>query len=100
MLRIVRCVFALFVVPVQSSGPVVGMVWQGTDVVAGGRRLLGATRPSDSAPGTIRGDYCIDVGRNIIHGSDTVENAKKEVELWFPEGVNAWESCAASWVYE
>ncbi len=49
----------------QLSGPVVGMVWQGADAVAGGRRLLGATRPSDSAPGTIRGDFAIDVGRYV-----------------------------------
>ena len=68
--------------------------------VAGGRRLLGATKPSDSAPGTIRGDFAIDVGRNIIHGSDSVENARKEIDLWFPEGVSAWESASAAWVYE
>lgn len=47
----------------------------------------GATKPSDAAPGTIRGDYCIDVGRNVIHGSDSVESAQKELALWFPEGV-------------
>lgn len=52
--------------PLQLSGPVVGMVWQGADAVAGGRRLLGATKPSDSAPGTIRGDFAIDVGRCVL----------------------------------
>merc|ERR1719424_2210780 len=53
-----------------SSGPVVAMVWEGEDAVRYGRVLLGATNPADSAPGTIRGDFCINVGRNICHGSD------------------------------
>jgi nucleoside-diphosphate kinase len=66
-----------------SSGPVVAMVWEGHNVVATGRKMLGATRPDDSAPGTIRGDFCIDVGRNVIHGSDSVDSANKEIELWF-----------------
>ena len=56
--------------------------------------------PSDSAPGTIRGDFCIEVGRNICHGSDAVELAEKEIALWFPEGVVEWESCAKPWIYE
>ena len=62
--------------------------------------MLGATNPRDSAPGTIRGDLCIDVGRNICHGSDSVESAKKEIALWFPEGVQDYESCSSKWVYE
>ena len=82
------------------SGPVVAMVWEGTDAVAGGRRMLGATQPRDSAPGTIRGDYCIEVGRNLIHGSDSAESAAKEIGHWFPEGISAWESCADQWVFE
>ncbi len=52
--------------------------------------LSGATRPNESAPGTIRGDLAIEVGRNVIHGSDTVENANNEIALWFPE-VREWE---------
>lgn len=84
-----------------SSGPVVAMVWEGEDAVAGGRRLVGATNPKDSAPGTIRGDYCLQVGRNIIHGSDTVENGKKEIALWFGEGATtSYEKCDNKWVYE
>ncbi len=59
------------------SGPVVCMVWEGKAVVATGRKMLGETNPLNSAPGTIRGDFCIDVGRNICHGSDSVESAKK-----------------------
>ena len=56
--------------------------------------------PSDSAMGTIRGDFCIEVGRNICHGSDSVESAKKEIALWFPEGVTSWTSSTNPWVYE
>ncbi|CAM9413005.1 unnamed protein product [Chrysoparadoxa australica] len=82
------------------SGPVVCMVWQGRGAVVEGRRLLGATKPSDSAMGTIRGDFCIDVGRNICHGSDSVESAAAEIALWFPEGVCEYSSCQESWVYE
>jgi hypothetical protein len=56
-----------------SSGPVVAMVWEGKEVVKYGRTMIGVTNPLASAPGTIRGDFGIDVGRNIIHGSDSVE---------------------------
>ena len=84
----------------MASGPVVAMVWEGRDAVAGGRRLLGATKPSDSAPGTIRGDLCVDVGRNMCHGSDSVASAKAEIDLWFPEGVAAWTQCTSAWVHE
>ncbi|GKY99473.1 nucleoside diphosphate kinase B [Mayamaea pseudoterrestris] len=84
----------------MTSGPVVAMVWEGRNVVAEGRKMLGATMPSESAMGTIRGDFCIEVGRNICHGSDAVDSANKEITLWFPEGVSEWNSCASSWVYE
>ncbi len=82
------------------SAPVVCMVWEGKDAILGGRRLLGATKPSDSAPGTIRADFCIDVGRNVIHGSDGPEGAAAEIAMWFPEGVTAWTSAEQGWVYE
>ena len=82
------------------SGPVVSMVWEGVGVVKEGRKMLGATKPSDSAPGTIRGDYCVEVGRNICHGSDSVESANREIELWFPEGVTEWNDSQQEWVYE
>ena len=63
--------------------------------------MLGATNPLASAPGTIRGDYAIDVGRNICHGSDSVENAKKEIALWFkPEEVLKYDHSMFGWVYE
>lgn len=84
-----------------SSGPVVAMVWEGHNVVATGRKMLGATRPDDSAPGTIRGDFAIDVGRNVIHGSDSVESANKEIDLWFGlDNLVQWKSHSESWVYE
>ena len=83
-----------------SSGPVVAMVWEGHNVVATGRKMLGATRPDDSAPGTIRGDFAIDVGRNVIHGSDSVDSAKKEISLWFGEHLTNWAHHSNSWVYE
>lgn len=93
------------------------MVWEGRDAVKTGRgtypialpqlptnrhaALLGATNPLASAPGTIRGDYALDVGRNVCHGSDSVENAKKEIALWFNEGdVISWKSAQHDWVYE
>jgi len=82
------------------SGPVCCMVWEGKDVVKQGRSMIGATNPLQSAPGSIRGDFCIDVGRNVIHGSDTVENAEKEIALWFPEGVCAWSSVLNGQIYE
>jgi len=65
------------------SGPVFAMVWQGTNAVKVGRSLVGETNPVNSLPGTIRGDYCLEMGRNVIHASDTVENAEKEISLWF-----------------
>ena len=84
----------------MTSGPVVAMVWEGKNAVLEGRKMLGATMPSDSTPGSIRGDLCIEVGRNICHGSDSVESANAEIELWFPEGITEWESCSASQLYE
>ncbi|XP_020783798.1 nucleoside diphosphate kinase B-like [Boleophthalmus pectinirostris] len=85
----------------MSSGPVVAMVWEGKGVVATGRVMLGATNPADSAPGTIRGDYCIHVGKNVIHGSDSVDSAKQEISLWFtPEELVTYQSCAFNWLYE
>ncbi|GAA5941894.1 uncharacterized protein JCM15063_000811 [Sporobolomyces koalae] len=84
----------------MASGPVVAMVWEGKDAVKTGRVILGATNPLASAPGTIRGDYAIDVGRNVCHGSDAVESAQKEIALWFPEGVLQHTLASEKWVYE
>ena len=85
----------------MSSGPVLAMVWEGLNAVKTGRVMLGATNPADSAPGTIRGDLCIQVGRNICHGSDAVESANKEIALWFkPEELCSYEAAQKDWVYK
>ncbi|XP_071489020.1 nucleoside diphosphate kinase B-like [Diadema antillarum] len=84
-----------------SSGPVFAMVWEGKDVVKQGRAMLGETDPLKSKPGSIRGDYSIDLGRNICHGSDSVETAKKEIALWFkPEEVLDWTLPTYGSIYE
>lgn len=70
-----------------TSGPVVAIALEGKAVVEQARKIIGATNPLSADPGSIRGMYCIDIGRNIIHGSDTVDNAQKELDLWFSEGL-------------
>ncbi|XP_015735731.1 nucleoside diphosphate kinase A-like [Coturnix japonica] len=85
----------------MHSGPVVAMVWEGLNVIKTGRVMLGETNPMDSKPGTIRGDLCVQVGRNIIHGSDSLESAEAEINLWFtPEELVDYRSCAHEWIYE
>jgi len=84
----------------MCSGPVVCMVWEGKDVVKTGRKIIGATNPLASEPGSLRGDFCIEVGRNVIHGSDAVESAQHEIGLWFPEGVCEYEHALQKWIYE
>jgi len=77
------------------------MVWEGKNVVKMGRMMLGETNPQASLPGSIRGDFSIEVGRNICHGSDAVESANAEIALWFkPEELISWDSCSAAWTYE
>ena len=83
------------------TGPVVATVWQGTQAVKVGRKIVGETDPIESLPGTIRGDFCIDVGRNICHGSDSVESANREIGLWFKnEELVKWEAHDHTWIYE
>ncbi|KAJ3052337.1 Nucleoside diphosphate kinase A [Rhizophlyctis rosea] len=83
----------------SGAAPVIAMVWEGKDVIRQGRRLIGATNPLEAQPGTIRGDFCISVGRNIIHGSDSFESAEKEIGLWFGKSeVIEWEFGNAEWV--
>jgi nucleoside-diphosphate kinase len=84
-----------------TSSPVVAMVWEGDGVVASARNLIGATNPLTSAPGTIRGDFGVSVGRNLIHGSDAIETAQYEIALWFtPEELVSWEPTVNPWLYE
>ncbi|KAF8061486.1 nucleoside diphosphate kinase [Lyophyllum atratum] len=84
----------------MASGPVVCMVWEGLDAVKTGRVMLGATNPLQSPVGSIRGDFCLAVGRNICHGSDSVESAEKEIKLWFPDGVTQYTSALEAWILE
>ena len=84
-----------------TSGPMVAMVWEGDGVVASARKMIGATNPLNSEPGTIRGDLAVNVGRNIIHGSDAVETANQEISLWFKaEELSAWTPCLTPWIVE
>ncbi|KAF8821907.1 putative nucleoside diphosphate kinase [Cardiosporidium cionae] len=84
-----------------GSSPVVAMVWEGLDIVKQGRLMMGETKPCQSAPGTIRGTYCIDISRNIIHGSDSVESAIKEISLWFrSEEIIDWTPSSHPNIYE
>ncbi|MCA6586934.1 MAG: nucleoside-diphosphate kinase [Pseudanabaena sp. M051S1SP1A06QC] len=84
-----------------TSSPVVAMVWEGDGVVASARKIIGATNPQTAEPGTIRGDFGINIGRNIIHGSDAIETAQTEIALWFkPEELVEWQPNLTAWVYE
>ena len=84
-----------------TSGPIVAMVWEGSGVVASARKMIGATNPLNSEPGTIRGDLAVNVGRNIIHGSDAVETAQQEISLWFKEEeLSAWTPSLTPWIVE
>jgi nucleoside-diphosphate kinase len=83
------------------SAPVVAMVWEGDGVVASARKLIGATNPLTAEPGTIRGDFGLNIGRNLIHGSDALETAQTEISLWFKEEeLCSWESSIKPWLYE
>ncbi len=68
-----------------TSGPVFAMVWEGENVIATARNMMGKTNPSEAAPSTIRGDFGVTVGKNIIHGSDSPESAEREINLFFDE---------------
>ena len=84
-----------------TSSPVVAMVWQGEGVIASARKIIGATNRLNAEPGTIRGDFGISVGRNLIHGSDGPDTAKDEVSLWFSDAELAnWTPALTPWVVE
>ena len=84
-----------------TSSPVVAMVWQGDGVIASARKIIGATNPLNAEPGTIRGDFGISVGRNLIHGSDGPYTARDEVSLWFSDAELAdWTPAITPWVVE
>lgn len=82
-----------------TSAPVMAMVWEGPNAVKAVRQMMGATNPLDAAPGTIRHDYALMVSRNLTHGSDSPENAEKEISLWFkPEEIVSWEKVDDDWI--
>ncbi len=84
-----------------TSGPVVAMVWEGDGVILSARKIIGATKPLEAEPGTIRGDLAINIGRNVIHGSDGPETASFEIGLWFAESeVNNWTPSDQIWRVE
>jgi len=84
-----------------TSAPVMAMVWEGPNAVVAVRQTMGATRPTEAAPGSLRHDFALDVGRNLTHASDTPENAEKEIALWFtPEEVVNWGRAVDIWIHE
>lgn len=85
-----------------TSAPVIAMAWEGKDAVAIARSTIGATNPASSAPGTIRGDFAIEIGRNIVHGSDSPESGKREVGIFFKENelVSGWSRALDKWISE
>ena len=84
-----------------TSGPVVAMAWEGKEAIAAARSTMGATNPVQAGPGTIRGDFGMEIGRNLVHGSDGPENAIKELDLFFTEAelVN-WSRSVDNWIRE
>src|SRR5215831_13784402 len=82
-----------------TSGPTVAMVWEGREAVAVARTLMGATDGTKAPPATIRGDFALSVQNNLVHGSDSPENATLEVALWFrPEEMVAYEATDKAWI--
>ena len=84
-----------------TSAPVMAMAWEGPNAVAAIRQTMGATRPTEAAPGSLRHDFALEVGRNLTHASDTVENGANEVALWFrQEELVRWNRDVDRWVFE
>ncbi|WP_456474295.1 nucleoside-diphosphate kinase [Candidatus Pyrohabitans sp.] len=84
-----------------TSGPVVAMVVEGRDAIKVLRSMIGATNPQEAAPGTIRGDFALDVGRNVVHASDSPASAEREIPLFFDESeILSYSRTDEEWVYE
>ena len=84
-----------------TSGPVVAMAWQGKDAIKAARNTIGATNPAEADAGTIRGDLGMEIGRNLVHGSDSPENGVKEMNLFFSEKeLVAWDRVTEVWIRE
>lgn len=85
----------------MTSGPVLVMVWEGENIIAAMRTMMGATNPQNAAVGTIRGDFAQQTGRNLIHGSDGPESARREIELFFNDyELLNYEACNKVWLFE
>lgn len=83
-----------------TSSPVFAMVWEGENVIATARQMMGKTNPADALPGTIRGDFGLTMGKNVIHGSDSPESAEREINLWFNSNeVSEYKKQVEEWVY-
>lgn len=83
-----------------TSSPIVAMVWEGRDAVNVVRGLMGSTDAAKAEPGTIRGDYGLDVGNNLVHGSDSLENAEREIAVFFtPDELNEYNRTIEGWIY-
>lgn len=83
-----------------TSGPVFAMVWEGENEIATARQMMGKTNPQEAAPSTIRGDFGVTVGKNIIHGSDSPESAEREISLFFDESeIVSYNKQDSAWIY-
>ena len=84
-----------------TSSPVMAMAWDGPNAVAAVRQTMGATKPTEASPGSIRHDFGLEIGRNLTHASDSPENGKIEVALWFTkEELLDWDSALTPWIFE
>jgi len=84
-----------------TSSPIIAAVFEGTNAVAAARQTMGGTKPTEAAPGTIRGDLGIEIGRNLVHGSDSPESAAREIGIFFEgQPVLDWKRATDEWVFE
>ena len=84
-----------------TSGPVVVMAFEGRNAIAAARTTIGSTKPHEAAAGTIRGDYGMDIGRNLVHGSDSPENGEREVSIFFGDDeLISWGRDTDKWIFE
>ena len=83
-----------------TSAPVVALVLEGTNAIAVVRKTLGATKPAEAELGSIRADFGLEIGRNLVHGSDGPDTAASEIALWFGADVVSWERAADRWIFE
>ncbi|MGI5823713.1 MAG: nucleoside-diphosphate kinase [Dethiobacteria bacterium] len=83
-----------------TSGPVVAMIWEGRGAIQVARQMMGSTDPQEAPPGTIRGDYGLFMGNNVVHGSDSPESAAREISLFFsPQEIFSYQKSAEPWIY-